>query len=73
MDEFVDFVYGDNGLGNIDIDESNLFSVVFLVVFDYIIEKLKESLGEIMLVVVGCMINLVLVLCKCLEIKSLVK
>ena len=73
VDEPADFVHGDNGLGNIDIDESNLPSVAPLAAPDYIIEKLKESPGEITLVAVGRMTNLALALRKCPEIKSLVK
>ncbi|MDO6567587.1 nucleoside hydrolase [Alteromonas sp. 1_MG-2023] len=73
VDEPADFVHGDNGLGNIDIDETDLPSEVELAAHDYIIEKLKASPGEITLVAVGRMTNLALALRKCPEIVKLVK
>lgn len=68
-----DFVHGVNGLGNIDIDESNLPNIAPLAAHDYIIEKLKAYPNEITLVAVGRMTNLALALRKCPEITGLVK
>lgn len=73
VDDPADFVHGDNGLGNIEIDETDLPTPVSQTACDYIIDTVKANPGEITLVAVGRMTNLALALRKCPELTSLVK
>lgn len=73
VDEPADFVHGDNGLGNIPLDESDLPAALDETAHDYIIRQVKAQPGEITLVAVGRMTNLALALQKAPEITGLVK
>lgn len=69
---YVYFVYGDDGFGNIGflflICDVDLCSLV-----EFIVEMVCKYLGEIMLVVIGLLGNIVLVLCFELNLFKLVK
>lgn len=73
VDEPADFVHGDNGLGNVPLDESDLPTALDETAHDYIIRQVKAQPGEITLVAVGRMTNLALALQKAPEITGLVK